>query len=151
MIQTTFKKTLPKNYNMKLLQLQAKEDIGFINSIIYQDLVTKFNNLFIRKEIKDKPVFKSPVLRENSEFYKRLVELVGTGTRTKATILYITDTGVLVNNDPVVSLTVRFYNNKNKIQEIAAKTVVAKIGIPKVADTISIAYNNCYPDIIAVL
>jgi len=137
---------------MKLLQLQAvPEDISLLNNTVYQGLVEKLNNLFIRKGITEKPVLAAPVLKEDSQFYKRLVELVGTGIRTKATVLYITETGVLVNRDPVVSLTVRFYNSKKKMQEISAKTIVSKIAIPKAADIISIAYSACYPDIIAVL
>lgn len=138
---------------MKLLQLQttATEEISLLNNNIYQGLVNKFNNLFIRKDLIDKPVFTAPVLRENSQFYKKLVELVGNGIRTKATVLYIAETGVLVNEDPVVSLTVRFCNSNNKMQEISAKTVVSRIAIPKAADIVSIAYKLCYPGIIAVL
>ena len=136
---------------MKLLQLQtATEDISLTNNIVYQGLVSKFNSLFIRKELVEKPVF-SPVLKEDSQFYKRLVELVSKGIRTKATVLYITETGVLVNRDPVVSLTVRFYDSKKRMQEISAKTIVSKIAVPKAADIISIAYSACYPDIVAVL
>lgn len=137
---------------MKLLQLQTTEEVSLLNNTVYQGLVKKFNNLFLRKELIDKPVFSSPVMmKEDSQFYKRLVELVGGGIRTKATVLYITETGILVNQDPVMSVTVRFYNTKNKMQEIEAKTVVSRIAIPKAADIISIAYNACYPDIVAVL
>lgn len=137
---------------MKLLQLQTTEEVSLLNNTVYQGLVKKFNNLFLRKELIEKPVFSSPVMmKEDSQFYKRLVELAGGGIRTKATVLYITETGILLNHDPVVSVTVRFYNTKNKMQEMLAKTVVSRIAIPKAADIISIAYNACYPDIIAVL
>ena len=138
---------------MKLLQLQSlPEDASLLNNVVYQSLVNKFNNLFIRKELIEKPVFSSPVvIKEDSQFYQKLVDLVRRGQRTKATVLYIAETGILVNKDPVMSLTVRFSNSKNKMQEISGKTVVSKIAIPKAADIISIAYNPCYPDIVAVL
>ncbi|CAN5836323.1 hypothetical protein BH11BAC4_BH11BAC4_24370 [soil metagenome] len=135
---------------MKLLQLQATEDTSLLNNTVYQGLVEKFSKLFIRQDPAEKPVF-APVMKEDSQFYKRLVELVGTGVRTKATVLYISETGIRINQDPVVSITVRFYNSKNKMQEIAAKTVVSKIAVPQAADIISIAYSACYPDIVAVL
>lgn len=135
---------------MKLAALQTATEEISLNSVIYQGLVEKFNNLFIRKDIIEKTIVSKPRISEGSQFYKTLVELAGTGMRTKATVLYVNETGVLVNHDPVIILTVRFHLNE-QMMEITAKTVVPRIAIPQAADTITIAYNTGDLSMIAVL
>jgi len=136
---------------MKLLQLQATEETMLLDNSLYLSLVEKFNRIFLSTNLIEKPVIKKKIVHEDSQFYKKQVELVRTGIRTKATVLYITETGVLVNEDPVISLTLRFRNKRNKQREITANTVVSKIAIPKPADIISIAYCSDEPGTIAVL
>ncbi len=76
---------------------------------------------------------------------------MGTGLRTKATVLYAKETGLMINEDPVMSLTLRFYTTKAGMKEITAKTVVSRIAIPQPADIITIAYNTEDLSMIAVL
>jgi cell fate (sporulation/competence/biofilm development) regulator YlbF (YheA/YmcA/DUF963 family) len=136
---------------MKLLQLQTTEEMIMLDNSIYMGLVEKFNSLFARPEQIEKRVVSQPVIKEDSQFYKTQVELVRTGERTKATVLYISETGLLINQDPVISLTLRFHNKRNKLREITANTVVSRIAIPKAADIITIAYNKEDMTMIAVL
>jgi len=137
---------------MKLLELQTTtEEISLLHNNIYQGLVEKFNSLFIRKELIEKPVAVKQAIKEGSQFYRTQVELAGSGTRSKATVLYIAETGLMINQDPVLSLTVRFHDTKNGMQEVTAKTVVSRIAIPQPADIITIAYNANDLSMIAVL
>ena len=136
---------------MKLLQLQATEEISLLHNNVYQGLVEKFNNLFVRREIIEKNPAPLTIGKEGSQFYRNQVKLVGNGIRTKATVLYVNNTGLMIHDDPVVLLTVRFHLKKKGIQEITAKTVVSKIAIPQPADIITIAYNTEDLSMIAVL
>ena len=136
---------------MKPAALQtATEEISFSQNLIYQGLVEKFNNLFTSKKITERSFISKPI-NEGSQFYKTLVRLAGTGIRVRATVLYANETGLLVNNDPVINLTLRFHLNTTESVEITAKTVVPKIAIPQAADIITIAYDENDLSLVAVL
>jgi len=137
---------------MKLVALQtATEEISLSNNMIYKGLIEKFNQLFVRKEVIEKPVILRQSVKEGSQFYKTLVALVGSGIRTKATVLYACETGLVINFDPVINVVLRFPVSTNEMVEITAKTVVPKNAIPKAADTITIAYDSEDLGLVAVL
>lgn len=127
------------------------EESSLLNNMVYQGIMGKFNNLFIRKELIAKPALSLLKKNEGSQFYQTQVKLAGNGVRTKATVLYATDSGLLINQDPVISLTVRFHDVNDEMCEITAKTVVSRIAIPQAADIITIAYNANDLSMIAVL
>lgn len=136
---------------MKLSALPIIKSHGPAGNIIHKGITLIPGNLFAVKGRSE--AYQSPVMEEpdDSLFYKKQVELAGTGKRVKATVLYVAETGLLINEDPVISLTIRFHNLKKAIQEITAKTVVSRIAIPKAADIITIAYNAKDLSMIAVL
>lgn len=136
---------------MKLLQLQTTEEVSILNNSIYQGLVERFNNLFIRKDFIETPAVSVAKPKADSQFYRTQVELAGTGIRTKATVLYVSEIGLLINQDPVISIILRFRNAENELLEIAANTVVSRMAIPMAADIITIAYNANDLGMIAVL
>ncbi len=73
-----------------------------------------------------------------------------TGTKAKATVLKIEDTGMLLNHNPVVNLTVRVSPESGEAFEKTFQTVVSKIAIPRINDLISISYNPSNPEEIAL-
>lgn len=134
---------------MKLMGMQTiAPELNLLNSTVYQGLA-KLNNFFRTDLIEKQQV--SLTLNGNSQFYRKLVELVGTGARAKATVLYAEETGILINGDPVLTMTIRFYNAKNNMIEMTAKTIASKIAVPRSADIITIAYKSGEPGIVAIL
>lgn len=137
---------------MKLVALQtATEEISLTNNVIYKGILEKFHQLFVRKEAIETPVILRQSVKEGSQFYKTLVALVGTGIRTKATVLYACETGLVINFDPVINVVLRFPLSTNEMIEVSAKTVVPRNAIPQAADMITIAYDSKDLGLVAVL
>jgi len=137
---------------MELLQMQtATKELPLSNKTIFKGLLYNFSDLFNRKIAPGQSFIPEQESIEGSQFYKKQVELAGTGIRAKATVLHVVETGVMINRDPVISITIRFYNLKKVLQEITANTVVPYISIPKIADNVTIAYKANNPGIVAVL
>ncbi|MEV7972888.1 hypothetical protein [Cellulomonas sp. NPDC089187] len=58
-----------------------------------------------------------------------------------ATVLGIVDTGQLVNFDPMVMLTLQFADG----QQLQLQTVVSKLQVPRVGDTVALIDNPAQP------
>jgi len=67
--------------------------------------------------------------------------LAQTGLSGKATVISLQDTGMLVNYNPVVRLTLKVQPMYGSGFETTGDTTVSKIAIPRVGDEINIKYN----------
>jgi hypothetical protein len=67
--------------------------------------------------------------------------LAQTGLPGKATVVSIQDTGMLVNYNPVVRLSLKVQPMYGAGFETTGDTTVSKIAIPRVGDEINIKYN----------
>ncbi|MFZ1041415.1 MAG: hypothetical protein WAN58_08900 [Anaerolineales bacterium] len=73
------------------------------------------------------------------------------GMDATAEVLSIQDTGSLINMNPVVILKLKVQPAMGAGFETTAQTMVSKIAIPRVGDTIKIKYNPADPTQIAVV
>ena len=73
------------------------------------------------------------------------------GMDATAQVVSIQDTGSLINMNPVVVLQLKVQPAMGAAFETTAQTVVSKIAIPRVGDTIKIKYNPADPSQIAVV
>ena len=73
------------------------------------------------------------------------------GMDATAQVVSIQDTGSLINMNPVVILQLKVQPAMGAPFETTAQTVVSKIAIPRVGDTIKIKYNPADPKQIAVV
>ena len=73
------------------------------------------------------------------------------GMDATAEVLSIQDTGSLINMNPVVILKLKVQPAMGAGFETTAQTMVSKIAIPRVGDTIKIKYNPADPTQVAVV
>jgi hypothetical protein len=73
------------------------------------------------------------------------------GMDATAQVVSIQDTGSLINMNPVVILQLKVQPAMGAAFETTAQTMVSKIAIPRVGDTIKIKYNPANPSQIAVV
>ena len=72
--------------------------------------------------------------------------LAQSGLDATAEVLSITDTGTLINMNPVVMLTVKVQPSIGGAAfETTGKTMVSKIAIPRVGDKVKVKYNPADP------
>lgn len=68
------------------------------------------------------------------------------GMETTAMVMAIQDTGKMINNNPVVVLTLTINAAYGAtLPNVTGETIVSKIAIPRVGDTIRIKYNPVNP------
>jgi len=77
---------------------------------------------------------------ENSQKKKRLQQV---GQRTQATVLEVRDTGLTVNNNPYIEVTVELKGIKTKFS-----TMVSRVGIPRPGDIIEVLYDPSDPTVV---
>ena len=73
------------------------------------------------------------------------------GMEATAEVLSIQDTGSLINMNPVVILKLKVQPAMGAGFETTTQTMVSKIAIPRVGDTIKIKYNPADPTQVAVV
>jgi hypothetical protein len=73
--------------------------------------------------------------------YSGAGSLAQTGLSAKATVLSIQDTGMLINYNPVVKLSLRVQPLYGAGFDSTGQSAVSKIAIPRVGDEINIKYN----------
>jgi len=67
--------------------------------------------------------------------------LAMTGMPAKAKVISIQDTGTLINNDPVVRLTLEVIPAYGAPFQVTGDSPVSKISVPRAGDEINIKYN----------
>jgi hypothetical protein len=77
--------------------------------------------------------------------------LLQAGMDATAEVLSIQDTGSLINMNPVVVLKLKVQPAMGAGFETTTQTMVSKIAIPRVGDTIKIKYNPADPTQVAVV
>ncbi|HLT24689.1 MAG TPA: hypothetical protein VK004_06150 [Ignavibacteria bacterium] len=92
--------------------------------------IAPFVILFITDRIK-----KKKLLAENELFLK-------TGTRADAMVMGVEDTGITINNDPVVRLTIEINSGSAGSFEKTIETTVSRILIPRKGDIIKVLYDQ---------
>jgi hypothetical protein len=78
-------------------------------------------------------------------------QLAQTGLPGTAEVLGITDTGALINFNPVVKLKVKVTPQYGVVYDAEIETAVSKIAIPRVGDKINIKYNPANPNEMAIV
>ncbi len=92
--------------------------------------IAPFVILFITDRIK-----KKKLLAENELFLK-------TGTLADAMVMGVEDTGITINNDPVVRLTIEINSGSAGSFEKTIETTVSRILIPRKGDIIKVLYDQ---------
>ena len=85
------------------------------------------------------------------DMQKASLDLQQSGVPATAKVVSIQDTGQLINFDPVVVMQLEVTPQIGVPFQTAAKTVVSKIAIPRVGDTINIKYSQMNPTEIVVI
>jgi hypothetical protein len=68
-------------------------------------------------------------------------ELMTTGMNAKADVMSISDTGKMVNYDPVVKIKLNVITDTGDRYETETEQIVSKIAVPRVGDQVNIKYN----------
>ncbi len=77
--------------------------------------------------------------------------VAASGLEASGEVLAITDTGATVNGNPMVNLTLRATSSVGTQWEFTAQTMVSRLAIPRVGDTIKFKYNPMNPSQISVM
>jgi hypothetical protein len=77
--------------------------------------------------------------------------IAATGLDATGIVISITDTGATINDNPMVNLTLKATSSVGTQWEFTAQTVVSRLAIPRVGDTIKFKYNPMNPSQISVL
>lgn len=77
--------------------------------------------------------------------------VAGTGQTARATVKNVQDTGALINDNPVVVLTLEVKPELGAPFETTLQTPVSKIAFPRVNDEIDVKYNPSNTAEIAIL
>jgi hypothetical protein len=77
---------------------------------------------------------------------RQVKRLQVTGKRADATITAIRDTGVTVNQQPRVELTLQVQPDDAPAFELKAKRLVSRVSLPQVGSTVSIKYDPEHPE-----
>ena len=77
--------------------------------------------------------------------------VAATGMDATGIVISITDTGATINDNPMVNLTLKATSSVGTQWEFTAQTVVSRLSIPRVGETIKFKYNPMNPSQIAVL
>lgn len=91
--------------------------------------VAPFILLYVTDKIK-----KKKLIAENEAFMK-------TGTRADALVLEIEDTGITINNDPVVRLTIEINSGSAGPFQKTLESSVSRVNIPRKGDIIKVLYD----------
>jgi hypothetical protein len=79
--------------------------------------------------------------KEALDYDGKNAALMQTGMPGTAEVITITDTGALINYNPVVVMQLKVQPQYGPPFETQVKTAVSKIAIPRVGDKINIKYN----------
>lgn len=121
------------------------ESLGLYENIILFIAVAIFLNIapFLLLSILDRRKRKAQIAEQD--------EFMRTGTRTNAVVMDIQDTGVTVNDNPVVKLTLSLnHTTFGNFQQTITATV-PRVKIPRVGDSVNVIYDPNNPAKMSVL
>ena len=121
------------------------ESLGLYENIILFIAVAIFLNIapFLLLSILDRRKRKAQIAEQD--------EFMRTGTRTNAVVMDIQDTGVTVNDNPVVKLTLSLnHTTFGNFQQTITATV-SRVKIPRVGDSVNVIYDPNNPAKMSVL
>jgi len=96
---------------------------------------------FMGKDFVDKANASINMAKQYTDYDGKNAALMQTGMPGTAEVLSITDTGALVNFNPVVIMQLKVQPQYGPEFETQVKTAVSKIAIPRVGDKINVKYN----------
>ena len=96
---------------------------------------------FMGKDFVDKANASINMAKQYTDYDGKNAALMQTGMPGTAEVVTITDTGALVNFNPVVIMQLKVQPQYGPPFETQVKTAVSKIAIPRVGDKINVKYN----------
>jgi hypothetical protein len=127
---------------------QSREERDADTQLYAEELVSgkgiggKLTRGIMGKEFTDRMTEALQAGREGQAFVAAHAAATASGQfGTNATITSVTDTGKLVNSDPIVVLSVTLVNG----QALEMETMVSKLQIPRVGDSITLIANPAQP------
>lgn len=112
------------------------EDLGLYDNIPLFIIVALFLNIapFAVLMITDR-IRKKKLMKELDDFMKY-------GTKANATVTEINDTGITINDDPVVRMTLNVNPGMAGTFTHTAELAVSRVKIPRVGDTVKVIYDQ---------
>lgn len=111
------------------------------NILSGKGLLGWFAKLFIGKEDLNKMNAAVGQVQDAMGDFKESDRIRNIGISAKASVLAIQDTGMLLNYNPVVILTMEVRPNAGTPYTVSVKTPVSKIAIPRVGDEVAVKYD----------
>ncbi len=68
-------------------------------------------------------------------------ELMSTGKAAQADVISISDTGKMLNYDPIVNIKLSVQPETGNPFQVEAEQIVSKIAVPRIGDKVNIKYN----------
>jgi Short C-terminal domain len=81
-------------------------------------------------------------------FGKKKKEILANGIQARATITNVQDTGMMINNNPRVKLTLQVTPDGDVPFEATKKVTVSRIAIPRIGDSLWVRYDPADPSAI---
>jgi hypothetical protein len=87
------------------------------------------------------------LMRPDPSFEKLVIE----GTSSQAEVLAVADSGITLNNNPMVILTLRVRPQYGSEFEVKAKVTVSRVAVPRVGDVVNVRYDPADPQNLIVI
>lgn len=122
--------------------MSAEQGIQLADKTINKGFIGWLTRLFMGKNFVDQANHGLAVAQKHAvDDPKRRAALMTTGIDGKAEVLNMADTGMLINYNPVVKLTLKVTPSMGAPFDITTEQQVSKIAIPRIGDVLNVKYD----------
>ena len=113
--------------------------------VMNKGLTGKFTRMAMGKDFVERTNQAMDQARKAVDDRETAQQLAQNGMPGKAEVLSLEDTGKLVNFNPVLKMQLKVQPQYGMEFETAVETMVSKVAIPRIGDTVNIMYNPANP------
>lgn len=115
------------------------------DKVMNKGLTGKFTRMAMGKDFVERTNQAMDQARKAVDDRETAQQLAQNGMPGKAEVLSLEDTGKLVNFNPVLKMQLKVQPQYGMEFETAVETMVSKVAIPRIGDTVNIMYNPANP------
>lgn len=129
------------NKKIKEAQKDPKKGIEQADKAINKGLTGFLTKSFMGKDFVNQTNQGLDMAKQYTDYDGKKAQLMQTGMAGTAEVVTITDTGTLVNFNPVVRMKLKVQPQFGLSFETEIETAVSKIAVPRAGDKVNIKYN----------
>ena len=127
----------PGNTNMN----DAKAGLQKAENVVNKGIMGWITRLFMGKKFTSDMNQAINMGKSTLNMVDKRSELMTTGKAAKADVIGISDTGKMLNYDPIVNIKLSVQPETGNPFQVEAEQIVSKIAVPRVGDKVNIKYN----------